>query len=131
MFLPSGVLTTFPLLQVFLSPPSVFFLNPGVPSLLQVFAVTAVFSVVAYLWLLIIVVVVSPGEVHIWEAVVTLAMFPALVLIAWIAEKKFFSVSNKTDTSKQIELGNFQPGESKSNVPVFSVPVFCVSSVCC
>ncbi|XP_050732411.1 sodium/calcium exchanger 2-like isoform X2 [Eriocheir sinensis] len=77
---------------------------------IKVFAVTAVFSVVAYLWLLIIVVVVSPGEVEIWEAVVTLVLFPALVLLAWLAEKNFFGVPNKTDTSKQIELGNFQPG---------------------
>lgn len=78
---------------------------------IKVFAVTAVFSVVAYLWLLIIVVVVSPGEVEIWEAVVTLVLFPALVLLAWLAEKNFFGVPNKTDTSKQIELGNFQPAD--------------------
>lgn len=89
------------------------------------------FSVVAYLWLLIIVVATSPGEVEVWEAVVTLILFPLLVLIAWIAEKNFFGVPNKTDTSKQIELGNFQPGESKSSVPVSSVPVICVSRVCC
>lgn len=79
---------------------------------IKVFAVTAVFSVVAYLWLLIIVVATSPGEVEVWEAVVTLILFPLLVLIAWIAEKNFFGVPNKTDTSKQIELGNFQPGET-------------------
>lgn len=98
---------------------------------IKVFAVTTVFSVVAYLWLLIIVVAVSPGRVEVWEAVVTLVMFPSLVLIAWLAEKNFFGVPNKTDTSKQIELGNFQPGESKSSVPVSPVPVFCVSCVCC
>ncbi|XP_045122497.1 sodium/calcium exchanger 2-like isoform X9 [Portunus trituberculatus] len=79
---------------------------------IKVFAVTTVFSVVAYLWLLIIVVAVSPGVVEVWEAVVTLVMFPSLVLIAWLAEKNFFGVPNKTDTSKQIELGNFQPGET-------------------
>ncbi|KAG0730061.1 Sodium/calcium exchanger 2 [Chionoecetes opilio] len=78
---------------------------------IKVFAVTAVFSVVAYLWLLLIVVAISPGVVEIWEAVVTLAMFPSLVLIAWLAEKNFFGVPNKTDTSKQIELGNFQPAD--------------------
>lgn len=79
---------------------------------IKVFAVTAVFSVVAYLWLLIIVVASSPGRVEIWEAVVTLIMFPSLVLLAWLAEKNLFGVPNKTDTSKQIELGNFQPGET-------------------
>lgn len=80
---------------------------------LKVFLVTAVFSVVAYLWLLIILMVTSPEEVEVWEAVVTFLLFPLLVLLAWLAERNFCGVPNKTDTSKQIELGNFQTGESK------------------
>lgn len=87
------------------------------------FAVTAVFSVVAYLWLLIILVASSRDVVDWWEAVITLLFFPLLVTIAWVAEKNFFGVPNKTDTSKQIELGSFQPGESKSFVPFSFVPV--------
>ncbi|XP_037777233.1 sodium/calcium exchanger 2-like isoform X4 [Penaeus monodon] len=78
---------------------------------LKVFLVTAVFSVVAYLWLLIILMVTSPEEVEVWEAVVTFLLFPLLVLLAWLAERNFCGVPNKTDTSKQIELGNFQTGE--------------------
>ncbi|XP_064104847.1 sodium/calcium exchanger Calx-like isoform X12 [Macrobrachium nipponense] len=79
---------------------------------IKVFAVTAVFSIVAYVWLLIILKAVSPNEVEVWEAAVTFLMFPLLVLLAWLAEKNFCGVPNKTDTSKQIELGNFQPGET-------------------
>ncbi|XP_069978555.1 sodium/calcium exchanger Calx isoform X7 [Penaeus vannamei] len=79
---------------------------------LKVFLVTAVFSVVAYLWLLIILMVTSPEEVEVWEAVVTFLLFPLLVLLAWLAERNFCGVPNKTDTSKQIELGNFQTGET-------------------
>ncbi|XP_045122490.1 sodium/calcium exchanger 2-like isoform X3 [Portunus trituberculatus] len=93
---------------------------------IKVFAVTTVFSVVAYLWLLIIVVAVSPGVVEVWEAVVTLVMFPSLVLIAWLAEKNFFGVPNKTDTSKQIELGNFQPGESAAEQGVLGRCLACL-----
>ncbi|KAK3892304.1 hypothetical protein Pcinc_003849 [Petrolisthes cinctipes] len=78
---------------------------------IKVFAVTAVFSVVAYLWLLIILVASSRDEVEWWEALITLLLFPLLVTIAWIAEKNFFGVPNKTDTSKQIELGSFQPAD--------------------
>ncbi|XP_042863418.1 sodium/calcium exchanger 2-like isoform X4 [Penaeus japonicus] len=78
---------------------------------LKVFLVTAVFSVVAYLWLLIILMVTSPQEVEIWEAVVTFLLFPLLVLLAWLAERNFCGVPNKTDTSKQIELGNFQSAD--------------------
>ncbi|XP_042238994.1 sodium/calcium exchanger 2-like isoform X3 [Homarus americanus] len=79
---------------------------------IKVFAVTAVFAVVAYLWLLIILVANSKDEVEIWEAVVTLLLFPMLVILAWLAEKNLCGVPNKTDTSKQIELGSFQPGET-------------------
>ncbi|XP_071540523.1 sodium/calcium exchanger 2-like isoform X3 [Panulirus ornatus] len=79
---------------------------------IKVFAVTAVFSIVAYLWLLIMLVSVSVNEVEVWEAVVTFLLFPSLVILAWLAEKNFCGVPNKTDTSKQIELGNFQPGET-------------------
>ncbi|XP_064104838.1 sodium/calcium exchanger Calx-like isoform X4 [Macrobrachium nipponense] len=82
---------------------------------IKVFAVTAVFSIVAYVWLLIILKAVSPNEVEVWEAAVTFLMFPLLVLLAWLAEKNFCGVPNKTDTSKQIELGNFQPGENTVN----------------
>lgn len=80
---------------------------------LKVFLVTAVFSVVAYLWLLIILMVTSPEEVEVWEAVVTFLLFPLLVLLAWLAERNFCGVPNKTDTSKQIELGNFQTAQRK------------------
>lgn len=79
---------------------------------IKVFAVTAVFSIVAYVWLLIILKAVTPNEVEVWEAAVTFLMFPLLVLLAWMAEKNFCGIPNKTDTSKQIELGNFQPGET-------------------
>ena len=39
---------------------------------IKVFAVTSVFSVVAYIWLIIILIVVSPDYVDVWEAVVYL-----------------------------------------------------------
>lgn len=50
---------------------------------LDVFAVTAFTSVWAYIWLLIILQVHTPGEVDIWEALVTLFQFPLLVFVAW------------------------------------------------
>lgn len=80
---------------------------------MQVFSVTASFSILAYLWLLIILVGISQDIVEIWEAAVTLALFPTLVIIAWLVEKNICGVPSKVEASKQIELGNFQPGESK------------------
>jgi len=87
-------------------------LKPPLP-ISQVFAITSVFSVVAYLWLLIILKAVTPDVVDIWEAAVTFGFFPLLVLLAWLAERNFCGVPSKTETSKQMELGSFEPGESK------------------
>ncbi|XP_056265506.1 solute carrier family 8 member 4a isoform X4 [Pseudoliparis swirei] len=55
---------------------------------LRVFFVTASWSVFAYIWLYIILSVVSPGEVEVWEAVVTFLFFPICVLQAWIADRR-------------------------------------------
>ncbi|CAE7212634.1 Slc8a2 [Symbiodinium natans] len=41
----------------------------------------------AYLWLLLIVQVISPNVVEIWEALITFLMFPLLVTISWMANK--------------------------------------------
>jgi solute carrier family 8 (sodium/calcium exchanger) len=48
-----------------------------------VFGITAVASLFAYLWMVIVLTWVSKDEVHVWEALVTLAMFPALVWVSW------------------------------------------------
>ena len=87
---------------------------------ISVFAVTATFSIFAYLWLIIILKVSSPDVVDLWEAVLTFIFFPTLVLIAYCADKGWvnkYLFCQKDDPSAeaakqgQIELGNFQPGE--------------------
>lgn len=57
---------------------------------LKVFAVTAVFSVLAYLWLVVILVFITPDIVDIWEAVVTFLLFPVLVTLAYMADAKMW-----------------------------------------
>lgn len=56
---------------------------------LHVFVVTALWSVFAYLWLLIIVSVTSPKEVEIWEAVLTFIFFPVTVFTSYVADRRF------------------------------------------
>lgn len=56
---------------------------------IQVFAVTATCSLFAYVWLYIIVAVSSPNVVSIWEGLLTFAFFPLLVILAWVADRKF------------------------------------------
>jgi len=54
----------------------------------RVFFVTAISSVLAYIWLYIILAVSSYGVVDIWEGVVTFLFFPILVVFAWIADRR-------------------------------------------
>eukprot|EP00929_Paragymnodinium_shiwhaense_P052997 TRINITY_DN26536_c0_g1_i1.p1 TRINITY_DN26536_c0_g1~~TRINITY_DN26536_c0_g1_i1.p1 ORF type:complete len:891 (-),score=216.91 TRINITY_DN26536_c0_g1_i1:98-2770(-) len=53
---------------------------------LSVYYITAVFSLFAYTWLYLVVTVISPERIEVWEAVVTLALMPILVLISYIAD---------------------------------------------
>ena len=88
-----------------------------------VFCITAIFSILAYMWLLVVLVFSSKDKVDVWEAVVTFLLFPILVVIAYCADKgwlnKLFCYNpDKVDAKQQqIELGNFQPGECKYIVP--------------
>ena len=72
--------------------------------------VTAFFSVFAYVWLIIILVWITPDEVELWEAVVTFAMFPILVLLAYAADCDFFLKTKKLNShaekeNEDVELG--------------------------
>ncbi|XP_022594225.1 sodium/calcium exchanger 2-like [Seriola dumerili] len=55
---------------------------------LRVFFITAFWSIFAYIWLYLILSVMSPGIVEVWEAVVTLLYFPVCVILAWIADRR-------------------------------------------
>nr|XP_056707569.1 sodium/calcium exchanger 3 isoform X2 [Euleptes europaea] len=57
---------------------------------LRVFFVTAAWSIFAYIWLYMILAVISPGVVQVWEALLTLFFFPVCVILAWIADRKLF-----------------------------------------
>lgn len=62
----------------------------------NVFLVTAAWSVFAYLWLYITLVLITPDEVTLWEAIVTFLSFPLLVLTSYMAEKNFFMKTSET-----------------------------------
>ena len=71
---------------------------------IKVFGVTAFFCIFAYVWLIIILVVISPDYVELWEAVLTFIYFPILVILAYMADRDFCSKKKKVDDS-QVELG--------------------------
>ncbi|XP_052432919.1 sodium/calcium exchanger 2-like isoform X2 [Carassius gibelio] len=55
---------------------------------LRVFFITAFWSIFAYIWLYLILAIISPGVVEVWEALVTLCYFPVCVILAWIADRR-------------------------------------------
>ncbi|XP_067085413.1 sodium/calcium exchanger 2a isoform X4 [Osmerus mordax] len=55
---------------------------------LRVFFITAFWSIFAYIWLYLILAVISPGVVEVWEALITLLYFPVCVILAWIADRR-------------------------------------------
>ena len=72
---------------------------------IKVFAITSVSGIFAYVWLFIILVIVSPSVVDVWEAALTFLFFPILVFLAWAADKNFFRVPSVSDTKTTMELG--------------------------
>lgn len=57
---------------------------------LPVFFCTATWSIWAYVWLYLIIAVISPNRVDIWEAVLTLFYFPLTVCTAYICDQQIF-----------------------------------------
>ncbi|XP_042301544.1 sodium/calcium exchanger 1 isoform X2 [Sceloporus undulatus] len=55
---------------------------------LRVFFVTAAWSIFAYTWLYLILSVISPGVVEVWEGLLTFFFFPICVVFAWIADRR-------------------------------------------
>lgn len=68
----------------------------------RVFAVTAFWSVFAYVWLFLILSWSSPGVVEVWEALLTFFFFPICVLQAWIADRRllFYRYSGRKGRAK-------------------------------
>ncbi|XP_018319809.1 sodium/calcium exchanger 3 isoform X2 [Agrilus planipennis] len=63
---------------------------------LNVFFVTAIWSVFAYVWLYLILAVISPEEVEVWEGILTFLFFPATVLTAYAADRKMYKYIKKS-----------------------------------
>ena len=55
----------------------------------KVFVVTACSCVLAYIWLAFVLLVITPGIVELWEATLTILMFPLLILAAYLADLDF------------------------------------------
>ncbi|KRG02343.1 uncharacterized protein Dmoj_GI10756, isoform F [Drosophila mojavensis] len=81
---------------------------------LRVFIVTAVLSIFAYIWLWAILSLISPGIIEVWEGVVTLLMFPATVLWAYIAERRLLLYKYMDKNYRMNQRGTVVAGEHDS-----------------
>ncbi|XP_076283356.1 sodium/calcium exchanger 3 isoform X3 [Lasioglossum baleicum] len=85
---------------------------------LRVFFVTATWSIFAYVWLYLILAVVSPGVLEVWEGVLTFTFFPATVLTAYVADRRLLIYKylhkgyrmNKRGVIVQAEAGDSDGG---------------------
>mmetsp|Transcript_112646 Transcript_112646/g.318199 ORF Transcript_112646/g.318199 Transcript_112646/m.318199 type:complete len:821 (-) Transcript_112646:68-2530(-) len=85
----------------------------------KVFAVTAGCSIFAYVWLLVILLLVSSDKVEIWEGLVTFLFFPVLVLLAWLADIGFFSRKAKPRQKRR----TLMDGVSKEDVAMMRAEI--------
>jgi len=68
--------------------------------MLGVFVATALFSTWAYIWFFLVLVVISPGYVEIWESIVTLGFMVILVVVAYSCDKSHEKVENLEEQRK-------------------------------
>lgn len=73
-----------------------------------VFIVTSIFGIFAYVWLLLVLLVITPQVVDLWEAVLTFFMFPLLIISAYAADKGFVCAKNRTSSEVEIGFGKFK-----------------------
>jgi len=85
---------------------------------LTVFSITAVASVFAYLWLLVILMVISPNVVEVWEGVATLIFFPILVGLAYLADTGYFRPKAPVSAGKVIDVST-GAGDIKNSIAQF------------
>jgi solute carrier family 8 (sodium/calcium exchanger) len=78
---------------------------------LKVFAITAVCSVFAYVWLIIILRVHTENVVDLWEAIFTFLLFPILVIVAYMADRELGCSTSGVRPSQ--DIGMLELGERK------------------
>ncbi|OAF66404.1 hypothetical protein A3Q56_05834 [Intoshia linei] len=69
---------------------------------IKVFCITAFFSVFAYIWVALIISYISPEEITLWEAIITLLLFPLLVILAYLTDKNFMIKTKHEEPTFQL-----------------------------
>jgi solute carrier family 8 (sodium/calcium exchanger) len=81
---------------------------------LRVFFVTASWMIFAYIWLCLIIVVISPGIVELWEAIVTCLFFPFTIMNAYAVDKKLYlNASERVESARKLIGVTFKLNQKK------------------
>jgi len=76
-----------------------------------VFMITAVFSLWAYFWMVVVLDMASVDYVDLWEAILTLVMFPLLVLVSWLQDKNWFMEGAKVAPAEKVRRVTINGGD--------------------
>uniref|UniRef100_A0A646QF93 Sodium/calcium exchanger 3 n=1 Tax=Hemiscolopendra marginata TaxID=943146 RepID=A0A646QF93_9MYRI len=87
---------------------------------LRVFFITATWSVFAYVWLYLILQVISPGIIEVWEALLTFFFFPTTVVTAYIADRRFLIYKYLSKKYRMNKRGVIVEGEGHQDVELGS-----------
>lgn len=83
-----------------------------------VFIVTAICSLGAYFWLVLIVQVISPNIVDVWEGFATLALFPALLVVSYSVDvglhRRLLGLPGRTDSGSPKNTAKTRSGEGNT-----------------
>ncbi|XP_048733379.1 sodium/calcium exchanger 3-like isoform X2 [Ostrea edulis] len=69
-----------------------------------VYVTCVCFSMFAYLWMVVVLQLITPGVVDSWESVITFCMFPVLIVTAFSVDKGCWCKKNNK-TSSELEIG--------------------------
>ncbi|XP_053387424.1 sodium/calcium exchanger 3-like isoform X2 [Mercenaria mercenaria] len=71
---------------------------------IRVYSVTTFFSLFAYVWLILVLLVITPDVVDLWEAIVTFLLFPVLIVTSFFTDK-LYCCRRSNKTSSEVEIG--------------------------
>lgn len=66
------------------------------------------FSFFAYIWLLLIIDVISPNVIELWEAAATFLLFPILMFFAYATDQNYWCGNNTEHNKHQIDLSSIE-----------------------
>mmetsp|Transcript_68682 Transcript_68682/g.178388 ORF Transcript_68682/g.178388 Transcript_68682/m.178388 type:complete len:845 (+) Transcript_68682:94-2628(+) len=81
-----------------------------------VYVITASCSIFAYIWLLVVLLVISPHVVEPWEGFLTFLFFPGLVFLAFLADKGYFSENRKKSHLVTADMSKEELAELRATI---------------